>query len=97
MPATGGYRISGNARFYPEHCKLPIEEPIDRIEREAKALNSSIKEMMNGEKRLSGRHTEALSKLDEIFNLKGDIKQPQQEKERPSYQTSNAPTMKAAV
>ena len=38
-----------------------------------------------------------MSKLDEIFNLKGDNKQLQKEKERPTYQTSSAPTMKAAV
>ena len=97
MPATGGYRISGNGRFYPEHCKLPIEEPVDRIEREAKALNNSIKEMMDGERRLPGRHAEALTRLDKIFNLKGDSKQLQKEKERPTYQTSSTPTMKAAV
>ena len=97
VPATGGYRISGNARFYPEHCKLPIEEPVDRIEREAKALNNSIKEMMDGKRRLPGRHAEALTKLNSIFNLNGESKQTQQEKERPNYQTSSAPTMKAAV
>ena len=97
MPATGGYRISGNARFYPEHCKLPIEEPVDRIKREAKALNNSIKEMMDGERRLLGRHAEALTRLDKIFNLKGDSKPLQQEKKRPTYQTSSTPTMKAAV
>ena len=97
MPATGGYRISGNGRFYPEHCKLPIEEPVDRIEREAKALNNSLQEMMDGQRRLPGRHAEALNKLNSIFNLNGEIKQTQQEKKRPNYQTSSAPTMKAAV
>ena len=38
-----------------------------------------------------------MTRLDEIFNLKGDSKQLQQEKERPTYQTSSTPTMKAAV
>ena len=60
-------------------------------------MSSSIKEMIDGNRILPGRHAEALTKLDKIFNLNLDIKQLQQEKERPTYQTSSTPTMKAAV
>ena len=97
VPATGGYRISGNGRFYPAHCKLPVEEPVDRIAREARALSNSIEEMMDGNRRLPGRHAEALKRLSDIFNLNLDIKQPQEAAKRPTYQTSSAPTSKAAV
>ena len=60
-------------------------------------MSDSIKEMMDGNRRLPGRHAEALTRLDSIFNLNLDIKQPQEAAERPTHQTSSAPTSKAAV
>ena len=96
LAKTGGYRISGNARFYPEHCKLPIEEPADRIARKAKALSSSIKEMIDRNRKIPGRHAEALTRLENIFNLNLEIKQWQNGAERQKYQSSE-PTSKAEV
>ena len=43
VPATGGHR----GRFYPAHCKLPVEWPADKIAREARVLSNSIEEMMD--------------------------------------------------
>ena len=70
VPATGGYRISGNGRFYPEHCKLPIEEPVDRIEREAKALNNSIQEMMDRKRNFQfERRQQTIAKREGASNI----------------------------
>ena len=43
--STGGYRISGQANFYPQHCQIPIEKPWDEIKRVAMDLRDAIMKM----------------------------------------------------
>jgi hypothetical protein len=31
VPSTGGFRTSGQARFYPQHCEMPREQPADDV------------------------------------------------------------------
>ena len=67
--STGGYRISGQANFYPQHCKVPIEHPWDEVKRVAMDLTDAIAKLNDGKEKKPRRQIEALQKLNKIFNL----------------------------
>ena len=60
VPATGKTRIAGQATFYPEHCEMPTEQPMDTATRIARDLLTAIRRLQNSNIRHNGRHSEAL-------------------------------------
>ena len=68
IPETKGYRISGTAKFFPAHCKLPAIEPGDTIRLAAQDLIVAIEKMSNAPIDLNPKHTQALRQLATIFN-----------------------------
>mgnify|MGYP003325311313 CR=1 FL=1 len=93
VPGTGGIRTSGQATFYPTHCEMPLETPMDEATRAAKALTNALRRLRDGPVGLSGRHGEALARLSAIFNEKAghDVT------EDLPMQTSTNPTAPAQV
>ena len=49
--STGGYRISGQANFYPQHYQVPIEHPWDKIKRVAMDLTDAIIKLKEGKEK----------------------------------------------
>ena len=92
--STGGYRISGQANFYPQHCQVPIEHPWDEIKRVAKDLTEAIIKLKERKEKRPHRQIEALQKLSNIFDI--DLEKAEEEYVR-SNLSSSAPTSKAAV
>ena len=92
--STGGYRISGQANFYPQHCQLPIEKPWDEIKRVAMDLRDAIMKMKEAKEKKPRRQIEALQKLSDIFNV--DLEKEEQQYMRENF-SSSAPTSKKAV
>eukprot|EP00804_Cyclotella_cryptica_P020908 CCRYP_009248-RA/>CCRYP_009248-RA protein AED:0.33 eAED:0.26 QI:0/0/0/1/1/1/2/0/567 len=68
IPSTKGYRISGSAKFFPTHTKMPAIEPGDTIRLAAQDLISAIKNMSTAPLTLTAQHTAALRQLADIFN-----------------------------
>ena len=56
--STGGYRISGQANFYPQHCQVPIEHPWDKIKRVAMDLRDAIMKMKEAKEKRPRRTTD---------------------------------------
>jgi hypothetical protein len=68
IPETKGYRVSGTAKFFPAHCKLPAIEPGDTVRLAAQDLIVAIEKMSNAPIDLNPKHTQALRQLATIFN-----------------------------
>ena len=49
VPSTGGFRTSGQAKFYPRHCEAPVEKPFDEARRLAADLVRSVQKLNGGE------------------------------------------------
>ena len=67
VPSTGGFRTSGQASFYPQHCEVPRENQADEVRRLALTLTKAISRLRGEEDTMPGRHTAALQKLAAIF------------------------------
>ena len=67
IPATGGYRTSSKVTFYPKHCNIPIETPMDTAVRAAKELSLCIQCLTNTKPSILSRHHKALKELSDIF------------------------------
>ena len=92
--STGGYRISGQANFYPQHCQVPIEHPWDEIKRVAMDLSDAIRKLRETREKRRQRQIEALQKLSSIFDL--NLKEAEQEYVRQNF-SSGTPTSKEAI
>jgi hypothetical protein len=68
IPETKGYRISGSAKFFPAHCKMPAIEPGDTVRLAAQDLIMAMQKLSNAPIDLNQKHTQALRQLTEIFN-----------------------------
>ena len=94
LPSTGGIRTSGQAAFYPQHCTVPKETPMDDTSRIAASLVTSIQRLRSEEERHLLCHTTALEKLADIFNKKtGEIPMMN----NPTHPTSTQPTEPAII
>ena len=75
VPATGKTRITGQATFYPEHCEVPTEHPMDAATRVVKYLLNAIRRLQKSNMQHNGRHSDALRTLATIFRTEtGAIK-----------------------
>eukprot|EP00804_Cyclotella_cryptica_P029279 CCRYP_011676-RA/>CCRYP_011676-RA protein AED:0.16 eAED:0.06 QI:0/0/0/1/0/0/6/0/1468 len=68
IPTTKGYRISGSAKFFPKHTKMPAIEPGDTVRLAAQDLITAIKTLSTAPMTLSAQHTTALRQLADIFS-----------------------------
>jgi hypothetical protein len=68
IPETKGYRITGSAKFFPAHCKMPAIEPGDTVRLAAQDLIVAMQKLSNAPIDLNPKHTAALRELTEIFN-----------------------------
>eukprot|EP00804_Cyclotella_cryptica_P013964 CCRYP_002495-RA/>CCRYP_002495-RA protein AED:0.17 eAED:0.08 QI:0/0/0/1/1/1/3/0/1003 len=68
IPTTKGYRISGSAKFFPKHTKMPAIEPGDTARLAAQDLITAIKTLSTAPMTLSAQHTTALRQLADIFS-----------------------------
>lgn len=89
VPETRGFRTSGQATFYPEHCDVPHETPMDAAVKLAHKLTNAIRTLNAKHNLPPGRHATALEQLAGIFQQEAtqDV-QPQQTQ----HQTSTNPT-----
>ncbi len=62
--------MSVQANFYPQHCEVPREKPMDKIKRLSSSLKSAIQSLEKEEMRQPGFHAEALKCLSDIFGKK---------------------------
>lgn len=69
VTSTGGFRTSGQATFYPQHCTMPVEQPWDEIRRCAQELTDTIQKLTDEKTARPHRHVEALQRLNDIFKL----------------------------
>lgn len=67
IPKTGKERISGKYNLFPQHCKMPIENPFDTANRMAHDLTNAINAIAKRNKEIPARQIEALKKLSDIF------------------------------
>eukprot|EP00804_Cyclotella_cryptica_P000709 CCRYP_000992-RA/>CCRYP_000992-RA protein AED:0.49 eAED:0.36 QI:0/0/0/1/0/0/4/0/407 len=67
-PSARGYRISGSAKFFPKHTKMPAIEPGDTVRLAAQDLITAIKTLSTAPMTLSAQHTTALRQLADIFS-----------------------------
>jgi len=95
VPSTGGYRISGQANFYPQHCKAPVEHPLDEAKRTALDLLQAVRKLCGQEVGQPSRHATALKQLAEIFQEKTGHLQDDRGPRAP--QTSSNPTEPAQL
>eukprot|EP00804_Cyclotella_cryptica_P028165 CCRYP_011030-RA/>CCRYP_011030-RA protein AED:0.16 eAED:0.16 QI:0/0/0/1/0.25/0/5/0/1115 len=75
IPSTKGYRISGSAKFFPKHTKMPAIEPGDTIRLAAQDLITAIKNMSTAPLMLTPLHTTALRQLADIFATSTSVDQ----------------------
>jgi hypothetical protein len=68
IPETKGYRITGSAKIYPVHCKMPAIEPGDTVRLAAQDLIGAMPKLSNAPIDLNPKHTQALRQLTEIFS-----------------------------
>eukprot|EP00804_Cyclotella_cryptica_P018372 CCRYP_015481-RA/>CCRYP_015481-RA protein AED:0.17 eAED:0.17 QI:0/0/0/1/1/1/2/0/862 len=68
IPTTKGYRISGSAKFFPKHTKMPAIEPGDTVRLAAQDLITAIKTLSTAPMTLSAQHKTALRQLADIFS-----------------------------
>ena len=81
LPLTGGIHTSGKATFYPQHCTVTKETPMDKTSHITASLVTAIQCLRSKEEQYPSRHTTALEKLADIFNNK------------PTHQKSTHPTV----
>ena len=94
FPSTGGIHTSGQATFYPQHCTVPKETPMDETICIVASLIMAIQRLRSEEEQHPSRHTTALEKLADIFNKKtGDM----QMMDNPTQQISTQPTAPAII
>eukprot|EP00804_Cyclotella_cryptica_P014198 CCRYP_005618-RA/>CCRYP_005618-RA protein AED:0.40 eAED:0.40 QI:0/0/0/0.5/1/1/4/0/613 len=67
IPSTKGYRISGSAKFFPKHTKMPAIKPGDTKRLAAQDLIAAIRTVSNAPITLTSQHTAALQQLADIF------------------------------
>ena len=60
-------RIAGQAMFYPEHCEMPTEQPMDTATQIARDLLTAICCLQHSNVRHNGQHSKALQTLATIF------------------------------
>eukprot|EP00804_Cyclotella_cryptica_P022237 CCRYP_017934-RA/>CCRYP_017934-RA protein AED:0.24 eAED:0.19 QI:0/0/0/1/1/1/2/0/738 len=75
IPSTKGYRISGSAKFFPKHTKMPAIEPGDTVRLAAQDLITAIKTMTTAPLMLTPLHTTALRQLADIFATSTNVDQ----------------------
>ena len=68
VQTTGGIRVSGQYKLYPQHSCVPIETPKDAAKRLAKDLSDEVKGLKYQETNHQGRHTRTLKTLTKIFS-----------------------------
>jgi hypothetical protein len=94
LPTTGGTRTSAQATFYPQHCKIPHETPMDTTRHIATDLVHAIQKLRKQDAAHPGRHTAAVHQLSTIFQEStGQIVRV----DVPITQTSTTPTAMDAV
>jgi hypothetical protein len=97
IPATGGTRTSGQATFYPQHCSVPHETPMDETRRVAETLIQAVQKLRNEQTQQPGRHTAALQQLAEIFQDEtGQIARVDVNVTQTSTNPTNPATVRAA-
>ena len=67
VPSTGGFRTTGQAHFYPQHCEVPKEKPMDEVRQIAADLSRALSWALGRETPSTSRHMEALQRLTKIF------------------------------
>jgi hypothetical protein len=68
IPETKGFRISGAAKFFPSHCKMPTVDPADTIRMAAQDLVIALQNpTLNAPINLNPMHNQALRNLSNIF------------------------------
>ena len=94
VPSTGGFRISGQANFYPQHSSVPQETDWDSTKRLAHALTQSLRRIAKNATEQPGRHMEALKRLTDIFaNHTNNVRTANEDYQ----QTSSTSTTPAAI
>ena len=68
IPSTKGYRISGSAKFFPKHTKMPAIKPGDTVHLAAQDLITAIRTLSTAPITLAPQHTTALRQLADIFS-----------------------------
>jgi hypothetical protein len=74
IPSTKGYHISGSAKFFPKHTKMPAIEPGDTVRLAAQDLITAIRTFSTAPINLTPQHTTALRQLADIFASTTHIK-----------------------
>ncbi|KAL7503323.1 hypothetical protein ACHAXN_001123 [Cyclotella atomus] len=68
VPDTKAFRISGAAKFFPTHCKMPAVDPGDTVRLAAQDLITALNNLNpNAPIDLEPRHSQALRDLSNIF------------------------------
>ena len=67
VPSTGGFCTTGQARFYPQHCEMPRERPMDEVRQIAADLSRALSFVLGRNAPKTSRHLEALNRLSTIF------------------------------
>jgi hypothetical protein len=98
VPNTKAFRISGAAKFFPTHCKMPTVEPGDTVCLAAQDLITALNNPQpNAPIDLEPRHNQALRDLSNIFQQsvkqtsEGDGKSPRVATEPSTSHDTTAP------
>ena len=94
IKSTGGYRISGHANFYPQHCQGRIKKQWDEIKRTAATLAAAIMKLSKEQEMKPKQHIEALQKLSDIFKV--NLKEVEREYALRFF-SSSTPTSKEVI
>jgi hypothetical protein len=94
IPSTGGFRISGQANFYPQHSNVPRETDWDSAKQMAHGLTQALRRLAKKATDEPDHHMDALQKLTKIF---GSHAQKTRTTNQASPQTLSTPTTPAAI